>query len=119
MARKIRQRKPVFRSRSAAERCYFPTLRSQASSATICPIKIDSHFTGEIKSTELLVIGSNAQVDAQISARQVHLEGKLVGIGADDGLLRDYAGRLIPRRMPESESSRSTPERTSTAEEIF
>jgi cytoskeletal protein CcmA (bactofilin family) len=43
------------------------------------PVKIDGHFTGEIKSTELLVIGSNAQVDAQISARQVHLEGKLVG----------------------------------------
>lgn len=43
------------------------------------PVKIDGHFTGEIKSTELLVIGSNAQVDAQISARQVHLEGRLVG----------------------------------------
>ena len=43
------------------------------------PVKIDGHFTGEIKSTELLVIGSNAQVDAHISARQVVLEGKLVG----------------------------------------
>ncbi|MGE5218039.1 MAG: bactofilin family protein [Chloroflexota bacterium] len=43
------------------------------------PVKIDGHFTGEIKSTELLVIGANAQVDAQISARQVHLEGRLVG----------------------------------------
>ncbi|HWP23266.1 MAG TPA: polymer-forming cytoskeletal protein [Candidatus Binatia bacterium] len=43
------------------------------------PVKIDGHFTGEIKSTELLVIGSNAQVDAHISARQIHLEGKLVG----------------------------------------
>jgi cytoskeletal protein CcmA (bactofilin family) len=43
------------------------------------PVKIDGHFTGEIKSTELLVIGSNAQVDAHISARQVHLEGRLVG----------------------------------------
>jgi cytoskeletal protein CcmA (bactofilin family) len=43
------------------------------------PVKIDGNFTGEIKSTELLVIGSNAQVDAHISARQVHLEGKLVG----------------------------------------
>ncbi len=36
------------------------------------PVKIDGHFTGEIKSTELLVIGSNAQVDAHMSARQVH-----------------------------------------------
>jgi len=43
------------------------------------PVKIDGHFTGEIKSTELLVIGANAQVDAHISARQVHLEGRLVG----------------------------------------
>ena len=43
------------------------------------PVKIDGNFTGEIKSTELLVIGSNAQVDAHISARQVHLEGKLAG----------------------------------------
>jgi cytoskeletal protein CcmA (bactofilin family) len=43
------------------------------------PVKIDGNFTGEIKTTELLVIGSNAQVDAHISARQVQLEGKLVG----------------------------------------
>jgi cytoskeletal protein CcmA (bactofilin family) len=43
------------------------------------PVKIDGHFTGEIKSTEALVIGPNAQVDAHISARQVLLEGKLVG----------------------------------------
>ena len=43
------------------------------------PVKIDGHFTCEIKSTELLVIGANAQVDAHISARQVHLEGRLVG----------------------------------------
>ena len=43
------------------------------------PVKIDGNFTGEIKSTELLVIGSNARVDANISARQVQLEGRLVG----------------------------------------
>ena len=43
------------------------------------PVKIDGQFTGEIKSTELLVIGANARVDAHISARQVQLEGKLVG----------------------------------------
>ena len=43
------------------------------------PVKIDGNFTGEIKSTELLVIGSNAKVDAHISARQVQLAGKLVG----------------------------------------
>ena len=43
------------------------------------PVKIDGKFTGEIKSSELLVIGPNAQVDAHISARQVKLEGRLVG----------------------------------------
>jgi cytoskeletal protein CcmA (bactofilin family) len=43
------------------------------------PVKIDGNFTGEIKTTDLLVIGSNAQVDAHIAARQVQLEGKLVG----------------------------------------
>jgi cytoskeletal protein CcmA (bactofilin family) len=43
------------------------------------PVKIDGQFTGEIKSTELLVIGASAQVDAHISARQVQLEGRLVG----------------------------------------
>jgi cytoskeletal protein CcmA (bactofilin family) len=43
------------------------------------PVKIDSRFTGELKATELLVIGSNAQVDAYVSARQLQLEGKLSG----------------------------------------
>jgi cytoskeletal protein CcmA (bactofilin family) len=43
------------------------------------PVKIDGRFSGEVKATELLVIGSNAQVDAQVSARQLQLEGKLVG----------------------------------------
>src|SRR4029450_7830073 len=43
------------------------------------PVKIDSRFTGEVKATDLLVIGSNAQVDAHVAARQLRLEGKLVG----------------------------------------
>lgn len=43
------------------------------------PVKIDSRFTGEIKASDLLVVGSNAQVDACISARQLQVEGKLVG----------------------------------------
>jgi cytoskeletal protein CcmA (bactofilin family) len=43
------------------------------------PVKIDSRFSGEIKATELLVIGRNAVVDAQISARHLKLEGKLIG----------------------------------------
>ena len=43
------------------------------------PVKIDSRFTGEVKASDLLVFGRNAQVDAHVSARQLQLEGKLVG----------------------------------------
>ena len=43
------------------------------------PVKIDSRFTGELKSTDLVVIGSQAHVDAYVSARQIQLEGKLSG----------------------------------------
>ena len=43
------------------------------------PVKIDSRFTGEVKATDLLVVGPNAQVDARVSARHLQLEGKLVG----------------------------------------
>lgn len=43
------------------------------------PVKIDGNFTGEIKSTEALVIGPKAHVEAHVSARQVQLEGKLIG----------------------------------------
>ena len=43
------------------------------------PIKIDSRFNGEVKASDLLVVGPNAQVDAHISARQLQLEGKLTG----------------------------------------
>jgi cytoskeletal protein CcmA (bactofilin family) len=43
------------------------------------PVKIDSRFSGEIKASDLLVVGANAQVDAHISARQLQVEGKLVG----------------------------------------
>jgi cytoskeletal protein CcmA (bactofilin family) len=43
------------------------------------PVKIDSRFTGEVKATDLLVVGPNARVDARVSAGQLQLEGKLVG----------------------------------------
>lgn len=43
------------------------------------PVKIDSRFTGEIKASDLLVIGANAQVDAHISAHRLQVEGKLAG----------------------------------------
>ncbi len=43
------------------------------------PVKIDSRFTGEVKATELLVVGPNARMDARVSARHLQLEGRLVG----------------------------------------
>lgn len=43
------------------------------------PVRIDSRFSGEIKASDLLVVGANAQVDAHIYARQLQVEGKLAG----------------------------------------
>lgn len=43
------------------------------------PVKIDSRFTGEVKASDLLVVGPNAQVEAHISARHILVEGRLVG----------------------------------------
>ena len=43
------------------------------------PVKIDSRFSGEVKASDLLVVGPNARVDAHVSARHLQLEGKLVG----------------------------------------
>jgi cytoskeletal protein CcmA (bactofilin family) len=57
----------------------FPNSSISGKLSYTLPVKIDSRFTGELKSTELLVIGSNAQVDAYVSARQIQLEGKLSG----------------------------------------
>jgi len=59
-----------------------PTKKIHRSSGKLSynlPVKIDSRFSGEIKATELLVVGPNAVVDAQISARHLKLEGKLIG----------------------------------------
>jgi cytoskeletal protein CcmA (bactofilin family) len=43
------------------------------------PVKIDSRFTGEVKATDVLVVGANAHVEAHISARHLLVEGKLAG----------------------------------------
>jgi cytoskeletal protein CcmA (bactofilin family) len=43
------------------------------------PVKIDSRFSGEVKASDVLVVGPNAQVDAHISARHLLVEGKLTG----------------------------------------
>ena len=42
-------------------------------------VKIDSRFSGEVEATDLLVLGRNAEVEAEICARQLQLEGKLEG----------------------------------------
>lgn len=43
------------------------------------PVKIDSKFTGEVKASDLLVVGANAHVEARVAARNLQLEGKLIG----------------------------------------
>ena len=43
------------------------------------PVKIDSRFTGEVKASDLLVVGVNAHVEARVAARNLQLEGKLIG----------------------------------------
>jgi cytoskeletal protein CcmA (bactofilin family) len=43
------------------------------------PVKIDSKFTGEVKASDLLIVGANAHVEARIAARHLQLEGKLIG----------------------------------------
>ncbi|MEE9143946.1 MAG: polymer-forming cytoskeletal protein [Candidatus Binatia bacterium] len=44
-----------------------------------CPVKIDSRFSGELKVRDLLVLGPNAEVKADISAEHLQVEGSLVG----------------------------------------
>ncbi|MBI4529666.1 MAG: polymer-forming cytoskeletal protein [Deltaproteobacteria bacterium] len=43
------------------------------------PVKIDGSFHGELKARELLVIGSNAEVEGEISADNLKVEGRLLG----------------------------------------
>ena len=43
------------------------------------PVKIDSRFKGEVKASELLVVGPNAEIEARISARHLQIEGSLIG----------------------------------------
>jgi cytoskeletal protein CcmA (bactofilin family) len=43
------------------------------------PVKIDSKFTGEVKASDLLVVGANAHVEARVAARNLQLEGMLIG----------------------------------------
>jgi cytoskeletal protein CcmA (bactofilin family) len=70
---------PSFIQGNAPRTVLFPDSSISGKLSYNLPVKIDSRFSGEIKATELLVIGRNAVVDAQISARHLKLEGKLIG----------------------------------------
>jgi len=70
---------PSFIQSNAPRTVLFPDSSISGKLSYNLPIKIDSRFTGEVKASDLLVIGSNAQVEANVSAHQLRLEGKLVG----------------------------------------
>jgi cytoskeletal protein CcmA (bactofilin family) len=66
-------------SQAGVRTVLFPNSSISGKLSYTLPVKIDSRFTGELKSTDLLVIGANAHVDAYVTARQLQLEGKLSG----------------------------------------
>ena len=70
---------PSFIQSNAPRTVLFPDSSISGKLSYNLPVKIDSRFSGEIKATDLLVVGPNAVVDAQISARHLKLEGKLIG----------------------------------------
>jgi cytoskeletal protein CcmA (bactofilin family) len=78
MAEKTVTSKPSF-TQGTPRTVLFPDSSISGKLSYNLPVKIDSRFNGEIKASDLLVVGANAQVEAQISARQLQIEGKLVG----------------------------------------
>ena len=70
---------PSFIQSNAPRTVLFPDSSISGKLSYNLPVKIDSRFIGEVKASDLLVIGSNAQVEAHVSAHQLRLEGKLVG----------------------------------------
>lgn len=56
------------------------------------PVKIDSRFSGEVKASELLVVGPNADVKAKVWARELRIEGSLVGEAYVSGALEILPG---------------------------
>ena len=64
------------------------------------PVKIDGNFTGEIKSTELLVIGANAQRRRAYFGPPGAVRRKTGGFRSSDGLFGDFNRGLFPRRSP-------------------
>ena len=83
---KIKKAHRLFRGRRRA-RCCSPTRPFRASSVTICRSRSTAILPAKSNPRSLLVIGPNAQVDAHMSARQVHLEGNSDRLGSSDGLL--------------------------------
>jgi cytoskeletal protein CcmA (bactofilin family) len=79
MSEVVENENPSFMQATAPRTVLFANSSISGKLSYSLPVKIDGNFTGEIKSSELLVIGSSARVDAHISARQVQLEGRLVG----------------------------------------
>jgi len=70
---------PSFIQSNAPRTVLFPDSAISGKLSYNLPVKIDSRFSGEIKATDLLVVGRNATVDAQVSARHLKVEGKLIG----------------------------------------
>jgi cytoskeletal protein CcmA (bactofilin family) len=78
MAEKSENGKPSF-TQGAPRTVLFADSAISGKLSYNLPVKIDSRFSGEIKASDLLVVGPNAQVDAHISARELQVEGKLAG----------------------------------------
>ena len=70
---------PSFIQGNAPRTVLFPDSAVSGKLSYNLPVKIDSRFSGEVKVSDLLVVGPHAQVEARISAGQLQLEGKLVG----------------------------------------
>jgi cytoskeletal protein CcmA (bactofilin family) len=56
------------------------------------PVKIDSRFKGEVRSSALLVLGPKAEIEAKILARHLRVEGSLVGSVQVDGWIEILSG---------------------------
>lgn len=79
MADSANKENPSFIQSNAPRTVLFPDSSISGKLSYRVPVKIDSRFSGEIKATDLLVIGPNAMVDAHVSARHLKVEGKLIG----------------------------------------
>lgn len=75
---KIDKEKPRF-LQGSARTVLFPDSSVSGKLSFNLPVKIDSRFTGEVKATELLVLGPNAEVEARVVAGDLQVEGSLVG----------------------------------------